>query len=208
MHGSNAVVVHHSIDVIADACIERALNRIGALESDLSWPTVRLAHGETRIASSAASGLGWQTIATRDIDEFKGWVGADDLDVRTERRAPVTCGAVNHTPSSAILRARSLDEAQQEELSRAFIHYVYGDSSTVSGWRPVIERHRDTFAADVVTAEKIVIPAKATLALTGRPIMFAANTVELRGGTLMATVDGHYAIGNVISSAPTTRRAL
>lgn len=208
MYGSNAVVVQRHLDVFAEACIERALARIAAVESDFAWPIVRLAHGETRVAESRASGLGRQTIATRDIDEFKTWIGSNDLDVRSGLRAPVTCGDVSAAPSKEILAAEALDEMHQAELHRAFIHYVYGDSATVTAWRPLIEQHRGTFAADVVTADKIVIPAKASLVISGRPVLFAVNTLELRGGKFVATVDGHYAIGNLLKPDRTSRKAL
>ena len=179
----------HSIGV---DCVAEGLARIGAEESDFLWPNVTLAASEVRVDSIAADGLARRTLATRDLDELKSWIGVSDVDIRSGRRV-----ATHHRPATlqpgALTHAETLDVGQWRELRRAFSSYVFGDSTKMQQWRSVIDRHLSPFVIDVVTANEIYLPADSRLVLLGNPVLFAAKRMIFAGGTFVSTVDGYYA---------------
>jgi hypothetical protein len=194
---SAAGLLYAPIVNVGDACIARVLSRIGADPRDFDWEPLHLARCEARVLAAAGDGLPRRSIATRDIDEFKEWIGFRDDDVRAGLPATLQRPAANEPPR-ALVNAKFLDAEQQREVRYARAAYVFGDSGQWQAWRPVIEKHQRIFTVDVVTATTITLPAGARLVLMGRPVVFAARQLELAGGHFVSTVDGTIAIGELV----------
>lgn len=170
----------------AEACIDAALARIGAYAADFAWPDLRLMAGERRVAAGPDDGLGRLSLATPDIDELKAWIGVADADVRAGRAPP--------PPGPET----SPDRATDRDVRRALSAYVFGDSGPMQAWRPVIERRIGRFDVDVVTVGTLTLHRNSRLVLAGRPVLFMARRIVFDGGHFVSTVDGHYAVGEIV----------
>jgi hypothetical protein len=197
MAAAVAFAVLTRFDSAAADCVTNALARVGAEPSDFEWPSLALQHNEQRVLATAADGLARRTIATHDLDELKLWIGASDADIRAGLRAPTPQHPATARPGTDLLNAERLDPGQQQEVSRAMRAYVFGDSANMLEWREVIDRHCSPFVVDIVTADEISLARNARLVLTGNPVLFIAHRLDVKGGTFVSTVDGHYAFGEV-----------
>lgn len=171
----------------AEACIDAALARIGAYAADFAWPDLRLMAGERRVAAGPDDGLGRLSLATTDIDELKAWIGVADADVRAGRAAAPPPG-----PETGP------DRATDRDVRRALSAYVFGDSGRMQAWRPVIEQRIGRFDVDVVTVGTLSLHRRSRLILAGRPVVFMARRIVFDGGHFVSTVDGHYAVGEIV----------
>ncbi|WP_334164148.1 hypothetical protein [Phenylobacterium sp.] len=168
----------------ADACIDAALARIGAYAADFAWPDLRLMAGERRVAAGPDDGPGRLSLATRDLDELKAWIGVADTDAG---RAAAPQGPENGP-----------DRATDRDVRRALSAYVFGDSGPMRAWRPVIEQRIGRFDVDVVTVGTLTLHRRSRLILAGRPVVFMARRIVFDGGQFVSTVDGHYAVGEIV----------
>ncbi|HVI30859.1 hypothetical protein [Phenylobacterium sp.] len=171
----------------AEACIDAALARIGAYAADFAWPDLRLMAGEQRVVAGPEDGLGRLSLATTDIDELKAWIGVADEDARAGRAALPPQG-----PESGP------DHATDRDVRRALSAYVFGDSRLMQAWRPVIEQRIGRFDVDVVTVGTLSLHRRSRLILAGRPVVFMARRIVFDGGHFVSTVDGHYAVGEIV----------
>ena len=123
-------------------------------------------------------------LTTEDLDQFKAWVGvADELIAAGTFLAP----PAEQAPAGPC-SARHLDpalepgSAEWRDLELAALQYLFGDSRTVEGYAGAVARHLAPFAAALYAAERIEIPAGATLVLAGYPSVLVVKELVIHAG--------------------------
>lgn len=169
--------------------IDDAFVRCGLSRESFVWHDLILREGERAELPCEKGRLpgGIVEIEANGLDMFKRCVGFDDFEaLRTPKKLHPKMPSRRRLDPARHRDSSRLTAKQEAELLVAGNAYLYGDSSRVRDWLPLIEQ-RYSFEVSVIALGRVVLPPGSELLLHVYPSLLIVEEIEFAGGSL--TID-------------------
>ena len=170
------------------------------LESDeLTGSLIVEADVDVDLSSVYTSAIAPILMRTDSVDEFKSWVGTNDIEFSSN---PALAGywQMPEKPWSGrrVTDPQQLTGSERREIEKAGWAYIFGDARTVASYRSVIELLSAPFEAAVYAARKVTIHPGGRLIVTGVPTILLFEEVEIfQNGKIVAYTTCHATFGKL-----------
>lgn len=143
-------------------------------------------------------------IETRDLAEYKAWVGVEDHDIDPDqfplREDQIPSQAWSGRPVTSLA---DLTDEERIDVERAKDLYLFGYSPWAESYRQVIETCFAPFTANVYCAEWVRIAPEGRLVIDGVPAVLVVNRLTIDdGGQLAVNAVCRAWIGHLVKNVP------
>jgi hypothetical protein len=155
---------------VFQADVRAALARLGLPDRELALDRTLEPGRQHELRAEGPSAWQGQPVSTAHIREYKLWLGVADAMARR-----VSLPDVPPPPEPGA-------EADRATLELAAFHYLFGDSSLVRAWEPLLDAHLAPFSLTVFVAGRVLVPAGASLVVRGGPAALVFERLVLQDG--------------------------